>query len=99
MLQVYGGKGEQKHRQIQFGGSAQQVIIMDLWPFNDSRITVYFLCLRHFCYYYHCFPVLFICLTGGFYHFATGLKFFSLTVIQQCTIKLICTNFACTFLA
>lgn len=25
-LQVYGGKGEQKHRQIQFGGSAQQVI-------------------------------------------------------------------------
>jgi len=27
MLQVYGGKGEQKHRQIQFGGSAQQVIL------------------------------------------------------------------------
>jgi len=26
MLQVYGGKGEQKHRQIQFGGSAEQVM-------------------------------------------------------------------------
>lgn len=25
VLQVYGGKGEQKHRHIQFGGSAQQV--------------------------------------------------------------------------
>ncbi|KAH7519681.1 hypothetical protein FEM48_Zijuj08G0063000 [Ziziphus jujuba var. spinosa] len=25
MIKVYGGKGEQKHRQIQFGGSAQQV--------------------------------------------------------------------------
>jgi hypothetical protein len=30
MLQVYGGKGEQKHRQIQFGGSAQQVILLSL---------------------------------------------------------------------
>ncbi|KAH1044652.1 hypothetical protein GYH30_026086 [Glycine max] len=27
MIKVYGGKGEQKHRQIQFGGSAQQVAL------------------------------------------------------------------------
>jgi hypothetical protein len=38
MLQVYGGKGEQKHRQIQFGGSAQQVILLSLlYPFNVSE--------------------------------------------------------------
>lgn len=34
MLQVYGGKGEQKHRQIQFGGSAQQVILLSLLIFT-----------------------------------------------------------------
>ncbi|KAF3440087.1 hypothetical protein FNV43_RR18365 [Rhamnella rubrinervis] len=27
MIKVYGGKGEQKHRQIQFGGNAQQVAL------------------------------------------------------------------------
>lgn len=27
MIKVYGGKGEQNHRQIQFGGSAQQVAL------------------------------------------------------------------------
>ncbi|KAF1895783.1 hypothetical protein Lal_00037899 [Lupinus albus] len=27
MIKVYGGKGEQKHRQIQFGGSAEQVAL------------------------------------------------------------------------
>jgi hypothetical protein len=39
MLQVYGGKGEQKHRQIQFGGSAQQVILLSLllYSFNVSE--------------------------------------------------------------
>ncbi|KAF5731618.1 KH domain-containing protein [Tripterygium wilfordii] len=30
MIKVYGGKGEQKHRQIQFGGSAQQVALAKL---------------------------------------------------------------------
>lgn len=33
-LQVYGGKGEQKHRQIQFGGSAQQVIHFFLFGYD-----------------------------------------------------------------
>ncbi|XP_019434260.1 PREDICTED: poly(rC)-binding protein 4-like isoform X2 [Lupinus angustifolius] len=28
MIKVYGGKGEQKHRQIQFGGSAEQVALV-----------------------------------------------------------------------
>nr|POE85790.1 isoform 5 of poly(rc)-binding protein 3 [Quercus suber] len=30
MIKVYGGKGETKHRQIQFGGSAQQVALAKL---------------------------------------------------------------------
>lgn len=34
-LQVYGGKGEQKHRHIQFGGSAQQVYPFHLFIFKN----------------------------------------------------------------
>jgi len=57
LLQVYGGKGEQKHRQIQFGGSAQQVIFIDFWPFDVSRRknSILLMFETYFFYYYHCF--------------------------------------------
>ncbi|KAG5008175.1 hypothetical protein JHK85_026717 [Glycine max] len=41
MIKVYGGKGEQKHRQIQFGGSAQQ--LPEMTPRKPkSLVSVYY---------------------------------------------------------